>query len=249
MKVKLTVIIILFSSISFGQQANLLRLEYQYHQNAWLPYSEQGAIYQDSTGAISSNSWGVNLQTQFLTKKKWGLSAGLAYRKLNYRIEDRIHRWNYSYSTFSQGQTAVFYVDRYFDDPADLVATSNSWGLIGEGYVNVFETKNLKGSVGGSVDVYLLEFYEAFYSSTDFSPNDRPESKPYAADGPNRKWFLSSSGASVFFRTTWYFSERINVGAKIGIATNLYADWEQFKKYSWLSAGLEIGFGRKPKVE
>jgi hypothetical protein len=31
---------------------------------------------------------------------------------------------------------------------------------------------------------------------------------------------------------------------KVYVGTNLYSDWDQFKKYAWVGLGLEMGFGK-----
>ena len=45
-----------------------------------------------------------------------------------------------------------------------------------------------------------------------------------------------------FLYTPW---PEFSVGAKFLFGTNLKSDWDEFKKYSWLGFGIELGFGTR----
>jgi hypothetical protein len=57
-------------------------------------------------------------------------------------------------------------------------------------------------------------------------------------------FFPSSLTTDIFYRYLWIVSDKFNLGTRISLGTNLYSDWDQFKKYAWLGLGLELGFGK-----
>jgi hypothetical protein len=34
------------------------------------------------------------------------------------------------------------------------------------------------------------------------------------------------------------------LAARVSVGTNLYSEWDQFRKYVWMGVGLEMGFGK-----
>jgi hypothetical protein len=55
---------------------------------------------------------------------------------------------------------------------------------------------------------------------------------------------LSSIDLSIFYSNRWQLKDNFSLGARVSLGTNLYSDWDQFKKYAWLGLGLELGFGK-----
>ncbi len=245
MRVIPIVLSLVLSASAFSQETrNLIKFEYKFIKDLWKPFSEQGAIYNDSNGTISSSSKSMNLHTTIISKPKWNVNVGLAFKKINFKIEDRIHYWNYTRSVVSVGQLYTDTNYRVFNDPADFNATSTSVGVLIEVNYEVFRTDVLIGNAGIDLEIYGYEKYIAWYSSDDFTVNDYPESIPKAGSGPRRKFFLSSANASVYYRTIFYPNEYYDLGLKLSLGGNIHSDWSQFKKYIWLGIGLEISLNK-----
>jgi len=246
----ITILTMLMTGCSYTQR-NIVRFAYRYQADIWKPYSEPGVVYQDINRSISSDTWHLNLQTHVIDKPKWGINVGVTYKKINYRVIDHLNFWNYEIqSSASPPPGEPWGVDQYqriFSDPADLVATSKSYGIILEEYYTLFQKEKIKGVIGLNTEVYLLEYYNAVYVSSDFTSSNSPEKTPQASQGPRKSFFLSSINSSIFYRITWSFAERINLGLKVSVGANIYSDWEQFKRYAWLGVGLELGFLGKKK--
>lgn len=241
MKFSVLLIAVVSVNFSFSQETrNILRFEYKFIQDLWKPYSEEGAIYQDSTGNISSDSRSINLHTTVISKPKWNFNAGLTLKRINFKIEDRIHAWNYTRRLASLGQLYIDTNYRVFNDPADFNATSTSIGIILEGNYELFRTGMLIGSMGLDVETYLYEKYDSWYSSDDFTPSDYPESIPQTGSGPRKKLFLSSVNTSIYYRTVFYPNDYYDLGLKISLGGNVLSDWNQFRQHIWVGLGLEL---------
>lgn len=238
-------VFILSIKISFSQR-NYLNVGYQHNIDLWVPYGN-GKPYQDTSNAITSNSWGLYILGEIISKQDWGINIGIVYRKLNYKIKDRIYSWNYPIYE-SPNLTPVDTIQITYNDPADLIANSKSIGGIIEGYYNLLVKEKLKISTGISTEIFFYENYYSTYQSSDFSKYNT-DKHPQPANPPLTKWFLSSINSSIYFRSTWYFSSHFNIGGKISIGTNIYADWEQFKRYIWVGVGVEMGFGGSKRKE
>ena len=55
-------------------------------------------------------------------------------------------------------------------------------------------------------------------------------------------FFLSGVNISAYYRQVFQLHENFSLAARISLGTNLYSDWDQYKKYAWLGLGLEMGF-------
>lgn len=241
MKVLVFLLTLVSVNISFSQETrNIFKFEYKFIHDMWKPYSAQGEIYQDSTGNISSDSRSFNLHTTVISKPKWSVNVGLTLKRTNFKVEDRIHAWNYTRKIVSVGQLYVDTNYRVFNDPADFNATSTSIGVILEGNYELFRTDMLIGSMGLNVETYLYEKYDSWYSSDDFTPNDYPESIPKTGQGPRKKFFLSTVNTSIYYRTVFYPNDYYDLGLKISLGGNILSDWNQFQRHIWVGLGLEL---------
>lgn len=239
---KIFVWLLFLPSFSIAQKS-FIRAELRRNIDVWNPFSEATEKYQDSSGNIYSSTWGINLQSDIISKPRWSLSAGISYKKINYRVTDRIHTWKYSYSFFNSGTLYYYEVTRNFEDPADLVSESNSFGLNSEFAFKLMDKSKLSHAIGVRPDIYFLEYFNSEYESDDFTSNDIEESIPKPAEGPSNHLFFSSMNCDLFYRFTWYASNRLSIGAKVDFGVNLYSDWAEFKRYGYIGLGVELGFG------
>lgn len=51
--------------------------------------------------------------------------------------------------------------------------------------------------------------------------------------------------SSVFYRQSFHWSDYFTFSGRISVGTNVYSDWDQYKRYVWIGLGLEAGFGKK----
>jgi hypothetical protein len=49
---------------------------------------------------------------------------------------------------------------------------------------------------------------------------------------------------SIYTEYQFLINDRFSLGSKLSFGTNLYSDWDQFRKYVWMGVGLELGFGK-----
>jgi hypothetical protein len=61
-------------------------------------------------------------------------------------------------------------------------------------------------------------------------------------------FFLSAVDLNVFYQFNWIISPNFSLGLRASIGTNLYSDWNQFKKYLWAGFGLHVGFLKDEKA-
>lgn len=231
--------------VVFGQ-SNLVLLDTRYHVDFWKPYSREVKEYQDSTNALRSQTYSAGLSTEVRLSKKWWVLLGFSYKSIDYRVVDQIHKWNYVHTSAGQGAIYQDTLTRIYNDPADLVAKSNNWGIKLETNYQLNEAEKLQTSVGLSSEFYFLERYFSEYQSNDHSPYDYPESIPYPLIDNEGKFFFSSINLNCHYRIRWLFSQRFNAGLKLSVGTNLYSNWTHFSRNAWIGLNLELGFGRKP---
>jgi hypothetical protein len=62
-----------------------------------------------------------------------------------------------------------------------------------------------------------------------------------------RKYLFPELNVSLDYNIMLLLKKGFSLGATVQIGTNLYSDWDQFKKYAWLGVGLELGIGRSKK--
>lgn len=243
------IIKLLFFSLLFflcfnlkAQIENIIRIGYQKNIELWAPYAIIDQNYIKSGGKVESNSSSAYAQCTIFNHDTWNFLAGISFKTMNYIAANRI-----TSSKYYSGSTLVNYT---YKDPLDLVSKSYSFGISAEFNYQLFQTRIVRGQIGVNLELYFLESFRAKYISKD-AEGSLGKTIPIPDVGTIPKMFiLSSSNISVFYRTTFNGSPYLSPSLKLGIGTNLYSDWNQFRKYTWLAIGLEIGFGkRKMKTE
>lgn len=122
----------------------------------------------------------------------------------------------------------------------------------------MFSKSKQLGKIGLSSAIHLYEYANARFEN-EFNTVNTESSNPDAWEAvysyPGAPYntspfsyfshfYLASVDLSVFYRHILQVSPKLNLAARISLGTNLYSDWDQFKKYAWLGVGLEMGFGQ-----
>ena len=204
-----------------------------------------------------------------ISRKKNCFLMGLSYKKIQSKIIDRITHWNYTTYHFGTGLYTYYTINQVYQDPADLISNYHNFGLNNEFIYKLKNHKNFQNDIGIKSEIYLFEFFNSHFYTKDIAlkNSENPtysssmdyslinsSSKPFTKYYENKnQLFLSLVNLSLFYRLSYCVNEKFSLATKISLGTNLYSDWDQFKKYAWLGVGLEMGFGKKkvkePKVE
>ncbi len=246
---KYFVISILVFPLFLTAQNNILTVNGNYHLDIWKPYLKESSDFQDSTSAIESSTYRIGLNTEIKLNDKFWLSAGLIYKRIDYRVIDRIYTWTYYYYHAGQGNSYTDTVKGVYTDPADLVAKSYNFGVHLEGNYQLTENDTWSSSVGLASEVYLFEMYRSHYESDDFwVPGYGASGHPTTTLGDFNQFRVSGVNLDLHYRVRWQFASQFNAGLKLSVGTNLYSNWTHFSRNSWIGLGVEFGFNRKPSI-
>lgn len=239
--------------LNYRAQSSFIQIGTNLTIDTYLPYSSDAQEFiENGMDVTSKTSNNINLSITILNKNRFIWSLGLCYKHIDFRLKDRIKNWAYTSSYTGSGGT-ISWVNYYtFQDPADLVSKSNNFGLTNSFNFQFYEKGNFKNIIGLDLDVYLLEYYDAWYESDDITEKTNKALIPYPNNGPAKKFFLSSVSTVLFYKLIYapsFLKNNFSLATKISLGTNLYSDWDQFKKYAWLGVGLELGFGKKPMIK
>ena len=233
----------------YGQN-NIFKITFE---NNLLNYNKELVKLKDKYEydfTIKNNS--ISFSYNLLAKKKLNYYIGFSCRKTYLQVFDRIKHWNYETSYFSSG---VYYYDTIYQilkDPADLISYSYNFGINHELTFDIKNYGKFETKLGVKSEIYLFERFKSYYYTTDSNQGSTNnlsdnQTKPFTISYENKnRLFLSSANISLFYRMSYKIKDKFSLATKISLGTNLYSDWDQFKKYAWLGVGLELGFGNKP---
>lgn len=246
MKINL-IILFCLSSFFFNGQINI---GFSKNIDLYKPYTKEVQEYLKINDKIKSNIYNAFLNFVIIDKNKFSLKLGLCYKNTTFIVRDKVLSY-YEY-TYLGHDSPTDYVLK--NNSLDLKSKSHSLGIMNEISLK-FKRNNLINEVGISNEIHLFEYFKSsyYFSNTNESlDNSLLYITPLISKLP-RNFFLSSANLSIIYRLTWQQSEKFSFSTKFSIGTNLYSDWDQFKKYAWLGVGLEMGFGKKkvkvPNVE
>jgi hypothetical protein len=152
----------------------------------------------------------------------------LIFSKNNYSFYSGVNyqRINHRVKGYSLNKDIVTHSDR--------LGFSSSFGRI------VHSNEVILGHLSLTSEVYIGEFYESYYvfyqSSSSVDDNYQ-----------RKKYLFPEVNVSLDYNVMLLLKNSFSLGATVQIGTNLYSDWDQFKKYAWLGVGLELGIGRSKK--
>ena len=120
----------------------------------------------------------------------------------------------------------------------DIVTQSDRLGISASFGKIVNSNDFLFGQLSLTSEIYIREYYETYYVSFQSSVDNGYQ---------KRKYLFPEVNVSLDYNIMFLLKKGFSLGATVQIGTNLYSDWDQFKKYAWLGVGLELGIGRSKK--
>jgi len=164
-----------------------------------------------------------------LFKSDWNGGIGIAYKKIKHTVSNY-----FNYSPTEDYGNGV----QYTHSKATVESVSKSIGLKAELNRTVHSSRRLVGNMGINTEWYLFEFYNSQFSGASVSSGAIENPSLYVI---HKNFFLSSSNLSAFYRCELMApNSNLSVALKISLGTNLYSDWDQFKRYVWIGLGAEI---------
>ena len=233
-------------------QNNVITIDFQ---NNLLLLNPKLNIYEKKYGnKIEVKNFALNLKLKVLKHKKCDYKIGFSFKKQKLVEQNRIKNYNVITSSYNSDQPLPSFeydtIYMNFKDQADLEMLSYNLGFSNELNFYFNSLKKYSHSFGLFNEIYFIEYYKTKYVTSDyenyFSNYFKYYKLPTLNESNYTKFFLASLNLSTFYRFTYKASEKFSLATKISIGTNLYSDWDQFKKYAWLGVGLELGFGNKP---
>jgi hypothetical protein len=214
----------------------------EYFIDVYKPYTEEAQDYLQINNQISSSTFAYNIEWDFLKKSRFSVQMGFGYKFIRHIVLDKLTSVKYTHYY----SPTNFYIG-YFPATSDLVSVSHSLSLNMGLQKRIFITSKGNHTIGTSLKFYFFEWYNSKYIT------DRRAIKedygyellePTVYNNAEIGFFPSSLTTDIFYRYLWIVSDKFNLGTRISLGTNLYSDWDQFKKYAWVGLGLEMGFGK-----
>lgn len=229
-----------------------IHVAYERNIDLWKPYTEYAQEYSKKNDQINSNtqslSIGYNLQKTSLND----VVLEFSYKTINHRVLDVIRSIQvieYSLGTGEHLDTS------YIKGSADLITKSHNLGFnFGYGKT-LFQVKKQTGKIYCNIGLYLFEISKSQYVYDAEFINNLPGTfnhyyyqPDYSRMNYRYGFFLSSINLSTYYKHVWQLHENFSLAGRLSLGTNLYSEWDQFKKYVWLGAGLELGFGKPRSI-
>jgi len=229
------------SQIYFGVEKNL---------DVYKPYTDFGSEYLSYNDKVISSTFSVKAFYLMEFKKSNSIGLGFSYMNKKMIIEDKIKGISIvEYNSIEEPIDTLYFYSNF-----DLNILSHSVGFYLDYNKVLFETKNLNGSIGANSSFYMYENAKGRYIDKDnLAESIDPQYTQFVPGKTNsflnskKGFFISSINISTYYRQVFQFHEKFSLAARISLGTNLYSDWDQFKKYAWLGLGLEMGFGKVKK--
>lgn len=225
----------------FGQ----VSMNYTRNQDFYKPYTDQAKKYSEVNDKVYSNTQTANIKIVVYQNEKYAWNAGLTYKKINHRADSKVLGYYEHYVSPSQGLD--YYIFRETD--VYLSSESHSVGIINELDYTFLEKSKLINKIGLANEIYLFERYSSVYKlhENDLEFNDEIYDiylTPLNFNFGNR-FLFSAVNFSLYYKLEWKPADYLQFGTKISFGTNLYSDWDQFRRYAWIGLGLEVSFGKK----
>lgn len=235
-----SLLFLLFSqlSLSIFAQFPLVKLEFHGNLDVWRPYTETTQLYIADGGVIHSNHWALAAKCLVFSKNNFFFYTGINYQRINHAIIDYVT--STTYFNHHNGTTET----HHFTDPLDLLSHSDRLGISLSSGRTLHSNDHLIGQFFLSSEFYILEYYKFHYRTTSYLYSEFFE---YYREYHRSKYLFPELNVSLDYSIMLLLKKGFSLGATVQIGTNLYSDWDQFKKYAWLGVGLELGIGRSKK--
>lgn len=222
---KVLFVFIFFPFLSFCQ----LNIFFDKNLDLYKPYTTEAQEYLEINSGVKSSTFESGLDLNLYVKGKLNMALGITYKNIIHVVNNRILDYEIDGITY--------------DAPTDLVSKSHSIGLTPNFYYSLLNYGKYKGILGINTTVFLFEIFNAKYVVKS-KPADIHIPSIYPYNSREVLFPLSSIDLSIFYINRWQLKDNFSIGARISLGTNLYSDWDQFKKYAWLGVGIELGFGK-----
>jgi len=250
MKINITFLLILsfcFVVLFINQSNCQLTFGNEFNLDIYKPYSKFAKDYIKNNKNVSSITNSAKLYYSFKIKNGQSLGIGFSYMFKNLKVENYYNGLSFiQYNNSGNPLDTIFYYSRF-----DLKVNSHSLGLYFDYSKLIISNLNSQGSIGLGLSSYLYEKAKGEYIDKD-NLEESIESEFYmylpsvvgSIQNSRQSFFLSSVNFFTYYRQVFQLHENFSLAARISLGTNLYSDWDQFKKYAWLGVGLEMGFGK-----
>jgi hypothetical protein len=217
--------------------------------DVYLPLTETAQKYELNKNDLKTNTFSLFLNYSIPLNHKFSFSGGLSYKQIKYEVSNIIKEIQYNEYSSSSGNLLS---TGFFETDIGYHSISKSFGLNFSFLYSLVNKKKANHQIGIGAMGYIFEHYTGDFFG-DYGKNapqdqwynyytfNRPSSGIYDY---GRGFKLSNVNLCTYYRFVFQFHEKFSLAARVSLGTNLYSDWDQFKKYAWLGLGLELGFGK-----
>jgi hypothetical protein len=186
---------------------------------------------------IRSSTSTFQLLFPILKRSKYEIQTGLTYKYINQKHIDYAKQYATKEIIGTGGLSTYFYskVSRI-----DLINQSHSFGIPISFFREILVKNQHSINLGSQLDFYFIEYYYSKYKRKVYDMEYKPQN--------STQFYLFSpvaSQLSIFSTYKYAYNDRSSIGIRLQAGTNLYSNWDQFKRYAWLGVGLEWEIGRR----
>jgi hypothetical protein len=226
------------SQIFIGLEKNL---------DFYKPYTDFGSDYLLYNEKVESSTYSARVYYLLEFKKSHSIGFGLTYMNKTMLIEDKLKGISIvKYNAVEDPIDTLFYYSNF-----DLNISSHSFGFYFDYNKMLFKKDRTNGSVGSNSSFFIYENAKGRYiDKENLAETIEPEYVQFVPGQTNsflntkKGFFMSTINISAYYRQVFQLHENFSLAARVSLGTNVYSDWDQFKKYAWLGLGLEMGFGK-----
>ncbi len=238
--------LILISALKLEAQ---VQVGFEQNIQFYLPLTETAQVYEFDKEDFKTNTFSIYSNFEHSLNKRFNFSLGLNYKQTSFKVDNIIKEIEYKEYNSSSGDL----IDSgYFVSNVGYNTLSQSFGFNLHVIFNINETDQYKHQVGLTSSTYIIELFEVDFN--DDILKNAPQDQWYnyytyrtpnlGMYGARNGFYFSTVNLSKYYRFTYQINQNFSLAARISLGTNLYSDWDQFKKYAWLGVGLEMGFGK-----
>lgn len=214
------------------------------------PYTDFGSDYLLYNDKVESSTYSARIFYSLEFKKSHSIGFGLTYINKTMLIEDKLKGISIvKYNSVEEPIDTLYYYSNF-----DLDIRSHSFGFYFDYSKTLFDKTKTTGFVGSNCSFFIYENAKGRYiDKENLAETIEPEYVQFVPGQTNsflntkKGFFMSTINVSAYYRQVFQLHENFSLAARISLGTNLYSDWDQFKKYAWLGLGLEMGFGKLKK--
>lgn len=222
---KLILIFVVFPFFGCSQ----INIFFDQNLDWYKPYTDEAQEYMEINSSVKSSTFKSGLDLNLYVKGKFSMVLGITYKNINHIVSDKFLNYEIGGITYYA--------------PTDMHSQSHSIGVAPNFNYLLLKKNKYSGILGTNTTIYLFEIFNANYIVKS-KPDDFQVPSIYPYNSREFLFPLSSIDLSIFYINRWQLKDNFSLGARVSLGTNLYSDWDQFKKYAWLGLGLEMGFGK-----